>query len=190
MSFQNALELWNGIDLEIVEDSNETIHCCFYLHLVSLKIACVNAWYMHVYEWNQITSFFFLLKVVSASQELICNTMWWLYKAIICVMYIYVKLVFFYSNIPMLIYMYFIYCQYHVNVRICNWAFKTKFLSCLYRLYVFKYLKIMLKISREQITNKFHFGMFLELSFLALYLLLRCSLIQGSIKKYLWRWLL
>lgn len=48
----------------------------------------------------------------------------------------------------------------------------------------------MLKISREQITNKFHFGMFLELSFLALYLLLRCFLIQGSNKKYLWRWLL
>lgn len=86
MSFQNALELWNGIDLEIVEDSNETIHCCFYLLLVSLKIACVNGICMYMNEIKLLL--FFLLKVVSASQELICNTMWWLYKAIICVMYI------------------------------------------------------------------------------------------------------
>lgn len=50
MSFQNALELWNGIDFEIVEDSNETIHCCFYLLLVSLKIACVNGIYMYMNE--------------------------------------------------------------------------------------------------------------------------------------------
>lgn len=135
MSFQNALELWNGIDFEIVEDSNETIHCCFYLLLVSLKIACVNGICMYMNEIKLLLSFF-LLKVVSASQELICNTMWWLYKAIICHVYI-CKTCFFYSNIPMLIYMYFIYCQYHVNVRICYWAFKTNFLSCLYIDYTF-----------------------------------------------------
>lgn len=153
MSFQNALELWNGIDLEIVEDSNETIHCCFYLHLVSLKIACVNGICMYMNEIKLLL--FFLLKVVSASQELICNTMWWLYKAIICVMYI-CKTCFFYSNIPMLIYMYFIYCQYHVNVRICNWAFKTKFLSCLYRLYVFKNIwKLCWKSQENKLPTNF-----------------------------------